>query len=196
MAPVQLMPMIDVPFHNVTIDLISSLSPLTDRRNQWILTLVDCAARYAEAIPLSSTTTGVVPEALLSIFTMVGFPTEVLNDNGPQFVSSVMSEVSRLMSIHQVHSTPYRPMVNGVVERFNGTLKEMLIRMCAQRTRDKAERVQEETVPQTVTQVTSFLGLTRYYRKFIPNYATIASPLTNLTKKWQRTKVVWSGDAK
>ena len=127
MASVQLMPMIDVPFHNVTNDLISSVSPLTDRRNQWILTLVDCATRYAEAIPLSSTTTEVVAEALLSIFTRVGFPNEVLNGNCPQFVSSVMSEVSRLMSVHQVHSIPYRPMVNGLVERFNDSLNDIPI---------------------------------------------------------------------
>ena len=96
MASVQLMPMVDVPFHNVTIDLISSVSPLTDRRNQWILTLVDCATRYAEAIPLSSTTTEVVAEALLSIFTRVGFPNEVLNGNGPQFVLCIYHNIGKI----------------------------------------------------------------------------------------------------
>ena len=39
--------------------------------------------------------------------------------------------------------------------------------------------------------VRSFLGLSGYYRKCIPNCATIAPPLTNLRKKWQHTKVVW-----
>ena len=67
---------------------------------------------------------------------MSGFPNEVLIDNGPQFVSSVMSELARLTSIHQVHSTPYQPMSNGLVKRFNTTLKNMLVRMCTERTRD------------------------------------------------------------
>ena len=37
----------------------------------------------------------------------------------------------------------------------------------------------------------AFIGLTGYYREFIPNYATIAALLTDLTKKGQPTKVVW-----
>ena len=36
--------------------------------------------------------------------------------------------------------------------------------------------------PRTPTEVKSFLGLSRYYRKFIQNYSTIAKPLTELTK--------------
>ena len=69
-------------------------------RNRWIPTLVDCATRCPEEIPLSYTTTEVVAEGLRSILTRVCFHTEVLNDNDPQFVSSVMSELAGIMSIH------------------------------------------------------------------------------------------------
>ena len=38
-------------------------------------------------------------------------------------------------------------------------------------------------IPATKTHVRAFLGLTGYYRRFIPNYASLAVPLTDLTKK-------------
>jgi hypothetical protein len=40
-------------------------------------------------------------------------------------------------------------------------------------------------------QVRSFLGLIGFYRKFIPNFAEIALPLTYLMRKGQPTKIGW-----
>ena len=56
---------------------------------------------------------------------------------------------------------------------------------------DKVEAAQAFAVPQTITDVRAFLGLTGCYRKFIPNYATIAFPLTDLTKKTGPNQVCW-----
>ena len=41
-----------------------------------------------------------------------------------------MVEVSRLVSIKQLTTTPYHPICNGLVERFDGTLKKMTRRLC------------------------------------------------------------------
>jgi len=51
-------------------------------------------------------------------------------------MSNVIKEVSRLLSVKQLTSTPYHPQCNGLVERFNGNLKTMLKRMCAERHKD------------------------------------------------------------
>ena len=44
--------------------------------------------------------------------------------------------------------------------------------------------------PSTLEESRSFMGLARYYRRFIPCFATIASPLTELTKKG--VEFVWT----
>ena len=56
---------------------------------------------------------------------------------------------------------------------------------------DKLEKIQDVEPPTTKKQVGAFIGLPGYYRKFIPNFAEIAIPLTDLTKKGQPTKVTW-----
>ena len=47
--------------------------------------------------------------------------------------------------------------------------------------------------PSKIEAVKEFLGLTGYYRRFIPNYASVAAPLTDLIKKHAPNQVVWSG---
>ncbi|MEL6462938.1 MAG: hypothetical protein AAFQ91_32770 [Cyanobacteria bacterium J06621_15] len=50
---------------------------------------------------------------------------------------------------------------------------------------DKVEAIKEYPVPKNVKQVKSFLGLSGFYRRFIPQYGMIATPLTNLTRENQ-----------
>ncbi|GJX20381.1 retrotransposon protein, putative, ty3-gypsy subclass [Tanacetum coccineum] len=47
----------------------------------------------------------------------------------------------------------------------------------------KIEAVKNWKPPKTPTEIRSFLGLTRYYRRFIANFSKIAKPLTLLTQK-------------
>ena len=56
----------------------------------------------------------------------------------------------------------------------------------------KVEAVVNWEPPKTKKDVKSFLGLTGYYRKFVPNYADIAAPLSDLTRKKQPEKVMWT----
>ena len=58
----------------------------------------------------------------------------------------------------------------------------------------KVEAIQAFSQPTTKKQVRAFLGITGYYRKFIPNYSTLAASLTDLTKKNRPTKVTWTSD--
>ena len=105
-------------------------------RNRYILTMIDYAMRYPEAVALPSIETERVAEALDEMFSRVGIPDEMLTDCGSQFTAEVMKEVSRLLSLQQLTTTPYHPMCNGLVERFHATMKQMLRRMCAELPKD------------------------------------------------------------
>ena len=135
-ALLEQMPIIDTPFKRIAVDLVGPIHPVSDRKHRYILSIIDYATRYPEAIPLSKIDTETVAEALLEVYSRVGFPEEVLSDMGSQFTSDLMREVSRLVSIKQLTTTPYHPICNGLVERFNGTLKQILKKLCNERPRD------------------------------------------------------------
>ena len=134
-APLEEMPTIETPFERVGIDLVGPF-PASDRKHKYILTCVDFATRYPEAIPLQKIDSETVAEALLSIFARVGFPAEILSDNGTQFTSEMMKETMRLISVSQLHSTIYHAQTNGLVERFHSTLKSMMRKMSEEAPRD------------------------------------------------------------
>ncbi|KAL5596445.1 uncharacterized protein BROUX77_007129 [Berkeleyomyces rouxiae] len=53
---------------------------------------------------------------------------------------------------------------------------------------DKVKAIQEWEAPTSVRGVRSFLGFANFYRCFVPEYSTVAAPLTLLTKKDQPFK--------
>ena len=134
-VPLGKMPLIEEPFKRVAMDLVGPIYPASDRGKRFILTIMDYATRYPEAVALSNIDTETVAEALLQVYSRVGIPSEILTDMGTQFTSAVMREVSRLLTIKQLNSSPYNPRCNGMIERFNGNLKTMLKRMCAEQPR-------------------------------------------------------------
>lgn len=135
-VPLGSTPLIDEPFRRIAMDIVGPIEPATSKGNRFILTVVDYATRYPEAVALRRIDTQTVAEALVDIYSRVGIPREVLTDRGGQFTSDLMREVSRLLSIRQMTTTPYHPACNGLVERFNGTLKSMLRKMCEERPKD------------------------------------------------------------
>jgi len=70
----------------MAVDLVGPIHPATDRGNRYILTMVDYATRYPEAVPLKDIQTETVAEALVNMFTRVGVPKEILSDQGSQFL--------------------------------------------------------------------------------------------------------------
>ena len=134
-APLVSMPIISVPFSRVAIDLVGPLTP-SKRGHKYILTLIDLATRFPEAIPLKHIDTVTIAESLVNIFSRVGIPKEILSDRGTQFRSDLMNEIHRLLSIKAIFTSPYHACCNGTVERFHAVLKPMLKKLCVEQPQD------------------------------------------------------------
>ena len=124
------MPVIETPFKRVMVDLIGPIHPPSKEGHGYVLTLVDYATRYPEAIALKSITAEAVAEALVTIYSRVGLPEEVLSDMGTQFTSECMQKVERLLSVKHISTSSYHPQCNRLTEKFNRTLKKMSKRKC------------------------------------------------------------------
>ena len=85
--PMQEREVVTVPSERVCIDLVGPF-PKAKGGFQYLLTYIDMATRWPEAIPLRKTTTSIVITQLRNIFARNGFPTTLVSDNGPQFVST------------------------------------------------------------------------------------------------------------
>ena len=114
--------LIDVSFKRVVVDTVGLIAPLSEAGHRYILTLFDYATRYPEEVPLKKINTNAVAEALLDIYNRVDIPGEVSTDQVTQFLSTdqvtqflskCVQEVSRLLSIKGLTSTPHHPICNG-----------------------------------------------------------------------------------
>ena len=124
-APLVPLPIIEEPFQRIAMDIVGPL-PRSRAGNKYILVVCDYATRYPEAIPLRSIDAEHVAEELLKIFARIGVPEEILTDQGSNFTSQLLAELYRFLHVHPIRTTPYHPQTDGLVERFNQTLKSML----------------------------------------------------------------------
>lgn len=127
-APGPLQPLTppSTPFEQVGIDLLGPF-PLSNNRNRWIIVCVDHLTRYAETAAIPSSTAASVAVFLLhSVVLRHGPPRVIISDRGRQFTADAVEELLRMCTTQFRHSTPYHPQTNGLVERTNRTLTNML----------------------------------------------------------------------
>ena len=129
------MPVISTPFERVAIDIVGPLGKSSDN-HRYILTIIDYASGFPEAIPLKCITSIEVAEALIQVFSRVGIPKEIVSDRGTQLTSEIMQEIYHLVGIKPLFTSPYHPQTNGKVERMHLVLKTILKKICNLQPRD------------------------------------------------------------
>lgn len=139
-APLYPIPVIGEPFERVIVDCVGPL-PKTRTGNQFLLTIMCCATRYPEAIPLRKITARTVIKALVKFFSTFGLPKVLQTDQGTNFLSKLFAKVLQTLSISHNVSSAYHPESQGALERWHQTLKSMLRKYCMDTQKDWDEGV-------------------------------------------------------
>lgn len=93
----------------------------------WILNVIDSFSKYALSQPLYTKNVGDVAAAFTEILKIAKTkPKTLQSDNGPEFNNKQWNKIMSDNKILQYRTTPYTPYSNGMIERFNRTLKQML----------------------------------------------------------------------
>ncbi|CAL1297643.1 unnamed protein product [Larinioides sclopetarius] len=87
-APLKLTPVVSEVFSKVNLDTVGPL-PVSTKNNRYLLTYIDLASKYPEAIPLETIASESITDALLLIFSRIGYPREVQLDNASSFTSNL-----------------------------------------------------------------------------------------------------------
>ena len=129
------LPVVEKPFSRMAMDIVGPL-PRSRSGNRYILVMCDYATRYPEAVPLRNMDAEMIAEELVKVFARVGIPRELLTDQGTNFQSRLLAEVYCLLNIAGLRTSPYHPQTDGLVERFNQTLKAMLRKCVSEKGKD------------------------------------------------------------
>ena len=128
------------PFDRVGIDVIQF--PLSRNGNRYAVVVVDYLTKWPEvfAVPdqLAFTIAKFIVEEVISRH---GVPSEILSECGRSSLSGLMAEVEKLLGIKKVNTTAYHPQTDGLVKRYNRTLKAMLAKTVTEGEKDWDEKI-------------------------------------------------------
>ena len=119
------LPVIREPFTRIAMDVVGPLKRMK-RGNKYVLVVMDYATKWPEAFALKNIASETIVDCLVELTDHLGIFTELLSDNGTNFISRVMKQYCETVGIKQIRTSPYHPQTDGMVERFNSTLKRLL----------------------------------------------------------------------
>ena len=82
------------------------------------------------AVPPKKIDAETVSEELCEVFARFGIPAKILSDRGSNFLSKITEFLLEMLKVIHIRTSPYHPETSGMLERFRGTLKVMLRKMC------------------------------------------------------------------
>eukprot|EP00057_Strongylocentrotus_purpuratus_P021451 XP_011675925.1 PREDICTED: uncharacterized protein K02A2.6-like [Strongylocentrotus purpuratus] len=115
------------PMEQIALDILGPL-PETNDGNKYIMEVADYYTKFVEAYPIpNEKASTVAPKLVKEFMCRYGVPTEIHTDQGRNFESQLFKEVCQILGIKKTRTTAYNPKSDGMIERFNRTLLDMLV---------------------------------------------------------------------
>ncbi|XP_011313299.1 uncharacterized protein [Fopius arisanus] len=115
----------DNRFEHVHLDMIEL--PLV-KGLRYCLTMIDRFTRWPVAVLLNNIEADTTATALYTQWVaQFGTLLHITTEQASQFESRLFSALARLVGAKKIHTTPYRPQSNGLVERWHRTVKAALM---------------------------------------------------------------------
>lgn len=110
----------------IAVDWIGPL-PESENKNKYCLVIVDHYSRFPWTFPARNKDAATFAKIIMGeIEPVIGPPKELLSDQGAELIGEISREITAMMHTKKLTTTAYHPQTNGMVERFNGTLKSYL----------------------------------------------------------------------
>ncbi len=124
-APILQYPLPEAPWDVVSKDLLQL--PKSHHGSRYLLVCVDRLTRFGVLAPLKDKTAILVAHALVThLFCPFSTPRAILSDNGAEFRNAVVFEICSQFGIKQTFAAAHHPASNGLVERANRKILEVL----------------------------------------------------------------------
>ncbi len=113
-------------FDHVAFDVIGPL-PITVNGNRFILTMINYFSKWAEDYAHPNHKVETVADCIINQWIAHhGIPIRIHSDNAPEFRGHVITQLKTMLSIKGTFMTPYRPQLNGLCERMNQTIENII----------------------------------------------------------------------
>ena len=114
------------PSHTVALDFCGPF-PTTARGNAYVLVVTDHFTKHVEAFATPDQTKETTATILVDeYFCRYGAPARLLSDRGATFLSDVVRVATDVFGVKKTNTSPYHPQTDGLTERFNSTMANML----------------------------------------------------------------------